>query len=220
MKILWNEFIKIFCKKSILLLSIGLIILNGVLQYVNERNAIYKGRYYPAEAYKHIYADMEKYPVEELLGRLQEQYRKLQFFTTLSINEQNVIDMLVRQTETDGNEVDISRWMDEYNNGDYLVYTDNLYKEMNLYSHVISEVENCINYPKYLAGIQDTAIKYQEVSIFSDPGSFSYKNIIKTAEDFNSLQERELDPGPSHGVKMFGEFLGTIYWQYCLLRLL
>ncbi|HHT89169.1 MAG TPA: hypothetical protein GX002_09170 [Clostridiales bacterium] len=209
MKILWNEFIKIFCKKSILLLSIGLIILNGVLQYVNERNAIYKGRYYPAEAYKHIYADMEKYPVEELLGRLQEQYRKLQFFTTLSINEQNVIDMLVRQTETDGNEVDISRWMDEYNNGDYLVYTDNLYKEMNLYSHVISEVENCINYPKYLAGIQDTAIKYQEVSIFSDPGSFSYKNIIKTAEDFNSLQERELDPGPSHGVKMFGEFLGT-----------
>ncbi len=209
MKLLWNEFIKVFCKKSMLLLGLGLLLLNGVLQYINEGNAVYQGRYYSAEAYKHIYGDVDKTTKEEALGRLQEQCRKLQYFYSLSLRQENEMAVQAGQTEAEDNGIDTSQWIEEYNKGDYLVYTDSLWKELNLYSDIITEVENCINYPEYLMSIQDTALKLQEVSIFSDPAAFSYKNIIKTAKDFTHLQNRELDPGPSYGIKMFGEFLGT-----------
>ena len=42
MRILVNEFVKVFNKKPIILIFIGLLILNGVLLYINDKDDLEK----------------------------------------------------------------------------------------------------------------------------------------------------------------------------------
>ena len=51
-----------------------------------------------------------------------------------------------------------------------------------------AQVEYLKDYPNYLERVQEQAYKMQHSSIFgADPNSFTYRNIIKTAKDFDDL---------------------------------
>ncbi len=52
---------------------------------------------------------------------------------------------------------------------------------------VMAQYEHLQGYGQYLENIQTGAKKLQSVSIFGDPDSFSYKNTVKTAENFAPL---------------------------------
>lgn len=48
-----------------------------------------------------------------------------------------------------------------------------------------AQVEHLLDYPEYLERVQDQANKMQQSSIFgTDPNSFVYRNVVKTAKDF------------------------------------
>ena len=51
-----------------------------------------------------------------------------------------------------------------------------------------AQYEHLLSYENYLTGIDRDAKKLQSVSLFSDPDSFAYKNIVKTAGDFQAMQ--------------------------------
>lgn len=53
-----------------------------------------------------------------------------------------------------------------------------------------------LDYPEYLDRVQDQAKKMQQASIFStDPNSFVYRNVIKTAKDFESCSGSDIRLG-------------------------
>ena len=49
---------------------------------------------------------------------------------------------------------------------------------------LLAKYDHLLGYEDYLEGVQENAKMLQSVSIFSKPGSTSYKNTIKTAADF------------------------------------
>ncbi len=58
-----------------------------------------------------------------------------------------------------------------------------------------SQYTSLNGYESYLEGVQEAAKKMQSVSIFGDPNSRTYKNTVKTAEDFAKMQGVEVSPG-------------------------
>ncbi len=55
-------------------------------------------------------------------------------------------------------------------------------------------------YPDYLDNVQENEKTMTSVSIFAKEGSFTYNNIIKTAEDFGKLKGIKLDYGSDKGI--------------------
>lgn len=65
----------------------------------------------------------------------------------------------------------------------------------NLMKQLQAQYDHLAGYEKYLADIQKNAKRLQSVSLFSDPDSFSYKNTVKTAEDFAGLSAETVTMG-------------------------
>ena len=205
MRILVNEFIKVFNKKTIILIFIGLLILNGVLLYINDKDDLEKNRFYSSQEYNQMYKDIDGLTKQEALELLNRDYEKLNIFFSFDIVDNNSSF----SNEESYDQIDIEELRREYESGDYLKYTDSTWVEISLYSDVMAEIDACQTYDEYLDEIDDQAKIKSEVSIFSAPDSFSYRNIMKTPEAYSHLKGKELQFAPSRGIKMVTEFLGT-----------
>lgn len=69
------------------------------------------------------------------------------------------------------------------------------YIQYDLMRQLQAQYDYLAGYEKYLADIQKNAKRLQTVSLFSDPDSFSYKNVVKTAEDFAALSAESVTMG-------------------------
>ena len=69
------------------------------------------------------------------------------------------------------------------------------YVHYDLMKQLQAQYDHLAGYEKYLADIQKNAKRLQTVSLFSDPDSFSYKNTVKTAEDFAVLSAETVTMG-------------------------
>ncbi len=204
MRIIVNEFVKVFFKKSMLLIFLGFILLNAGLLYVDRY--MQKGvDAVPPASYRALYQDIMSMPQEEALKTVTAQRDKLRIFQDMTFGSTLSEDELFEQY----GDIDISAFKQEYNSGDYLRYTDNLWTEVSLYNRVIAEMESCASYGEYLKKIDDDAETMTSISIFSKPGTFSYRNIMKTPEAFAHLKGNTLTYSPSNGIKMATEFLPT-----------
>lgn len=201
MRIFLNEFVKAFCKKTTLFIFAALLILNGVLLWVNEVKT--NGGFYDAAQYKAAYADLEGLSAEEAYEKLTLRYQELRAVQYLSYGE-DITDLLSEYPD-----IDEKKLLSEYQSGDFLYYADDIYTELSLVSDVLSEVESCADYEDYLNGIDDAAAKMTSISLFAEPDSFSYKNIAKTPEDFAHLKGSVLEIAPSKGVSMAAGFPAT-----------
>src|SRR5690625_7250830 len=74
MRIVINEFFKVYLNKNLLFVFVGLILLNALLLYVNEND---RTSYYSPNEYKQIYSSVEKMPSDEALNMLQDEYEEL-----------------------------------------------------------------------------------------------------------------------------------------------
>jgi hypothetical protein len=66
------------------------------------------------------------------------------------------------------------------------------YMDNDICNTLIEKINYLIEYPEYINTIRENAENMQTVSIFSDPNSFSYRNIIKTVDDFSSIHITEI----------------------------
>lgn len=200
MRIYINELVKAFCKKTTISIFIALTILNGVLLWVNENQ---KNDTYTASQYKAVFADLKGMSPKEAYDQINAQSQKLYLFDRLSYGE-DITDVLAENPEINAN-----RLLSEYKNKSYLKYTSDSFSEQHLLNDILAETESCAKYEDYLKGIDDKAKKMTGISLFSDPNSFSYKNIEKTPEDFAHLKGSTLKIAPSKGVSMATGFLAT-----------
>ncbi|MCD7742417.1 MAG: hypothetical protein LUI06_09455 [Ruminococcus sp.] len=200
MHIYLNELVKVFCKKSTIAIFIVLIILNAALLLINENR---QNEFYSAQAYRSAFEDLKDMDTQEAYDKIKDQCDKLYLCELMSFGE-DITDMLDSYPNIDSAEL-----MQEYESGDYITYTDNIFSEQELLNDVLSEIQPVAEYDEYLASIDETAKRMTSISLFADPDSFSYKNIEKTPDDFAHLKGSVLKISPSKGISMATDFLPT-----------
>lgn len=192
MRIFRHEIAKVFLKKSSIVILLFSLILNGVLLWLNEDK---KYKNYEISAYREICSDMSELEIEEAYDAVKTQRDKLDIISYIQIG-MDVETLTQMYTNSDITEI-----YEEYSSGKFLHYTNSLFAEQLLYNDVLLEIESCVNYPQYLQNISETAEKITSASIFSEPDSFSYKNIVKTPKAYEKLNNIELEFGASRGIK-------------------
>lgn len=98
-------------------------------------------------------------------------------------------------------------------------YTGQWYREEALIYYVKGEVDSCLTYGDYLNSIDENADILAEMPIFADEGSFDYKNIMKTKDDFRHLERKALDPQQSKGILTAVQFGFTDFSVFILILL-
>ncbi len=206
MRIYINEFLKVWGKKSFLAIVAVLMILNGVLLYVNESSKENEN-FYSASDYKNLWADIEKLPEDKAFEEIKMQAEKLDFFSEFEFVQEGFSSE--EEIKERFPNVDFDSAIKEYKSRRFLKYTNAVWCERELYSDVLQEMQQCENYSEYLQNIDDTAKKMTGISIFSKKGTFSYNNIEKTPDDFAHLKNNKLKFGISKGVTMATNFQAT-----------
>lgn len=87
-------------------------------------------------------------------------------------------------------------------------------------NHLLKQAEYLDNYDDYLATIQANKDKMLSFSIFNDPDSFSGRNIIKTANEFEALEGVSLTLGADGAISAFMDFSITDYLLLAVLVLI
>ncbi len=88
-------------------------------------------------------------------------------------------------------------------------YTDDSYSERTLLDNAENQLKIVSDYKAYINKIIEMSDNITGVSIFEDSSSFSYKNAVKTAEDYKPLSNIETAYSNSEGVNMATDFMLT-----------
>lgn len=115
----------------------------------------------------------------------------------LTNNNKNEIDCLsAEQLEI------FKKWYPYYQNGDYIVYTDSLDKELSLITELYQEAASVTNYAGYLQKIKENREVLNGISIFSDNSTdnFSSRNIEKSYNDYKDRTDTNIKWFPSKGI--------------------
>lgn len=88
-------------------------------------------------------------------------------------------------------------------------YTDDSYSERTLLDNAENQLKIVSDYKAYINQIIEKSDNITGVSIFEDSSSFSYKNAVKTAEDYKPLFNIETAYSNSEGVNMATDFMLT-----------
>ena len=88
-------------------------------------------------------------------------------------------------------------------------YTDDSYSERKLLDNAENQLKIVSDYKAYINKIIEKSDNITGVSIFEDSSSFSYKNAVKTAEDYKPLSNIETAYSNSEGVNMATDFMLT-----------
>lgn len=84
----------------------------------------------------------------------------------------------------------------------YLTYTG----YYNAVEAIQEEAAYLSGYGEYLAGIQSQAEIQSQTSLFGKPGSFSRRNLAKTAEDFEKILDVQVEFGNNRGLEQWLDF--------------
>lgn len=85
---------------------------------------------------------------------------------------------------------------------------------------LLSQTKYLNDYPEWLDSIQTNKDSMLSFSIFSDPNSFSGRNILKTAREFEKLQGVELTLGENGAVESLLSFSLTDYFLLIVLLII
>ncbi|WP_042160811.1 ABC transporter permease [Paenibacillus gorillae] len=206
------EWMKIFSSRALLLLTAGLIVLNGVLIYLDEYNNRQAVPYTPA-AYNQLYESYEGLPSKQIEAMLERAYAELLAIIDLESMLSNTAytseSMIQGQLAERYPSIDIEALFSSYTSGSYLKYTNHSYEELLLTKEALEQSVNVNRYASFLQQKEEDAKILSSISIFAKEGSYSSKYVIKAANDYAGLSGVELSFERSKGVTMATQFLPT-----------
>lgn len=150
-----NELIKAFCKRTTIAIFAVLLLLNGVLLYINETKQTLE---YTPEQYKAAYQTLEGLDTHVAFERISQKKSELELIQRLSFGED------ISQENCNAEEL-----LKSYKTKSYLEFTDDIYSEIELTDRIYEEVAACENYDSYLENIDSTARKMTGISLFRRP---------------------------------------------------
>lgn len=193
-KILGYEFKKLFSNKAVIS-SIIILIIISILGFYNNQIK-----------YNDILIDnLDRY--HELEETYKNNLEELKELEEELINYTSIYYMYI---ENDNNYMVLNdedkAIIEKFNKS---IYSNDINKlNLDLYLiEILSDQINHVNtYKDYLKSVEEDKDRLLKVSIFHKKGSFSYNNIIKTAEDFQKLNSVETSVGIEKGVTAISNY--------------
>lgn len=125
-----NELIKAFCKRTTIAIFAVLLLLNGVLLYINETKQTLE---YTPEQYKAAYQTLEGLDTHVAFERISQKKSELELIQRLSFGED------ISQENCNAEEL-----LKSYKTKSYLEFTDDIYSEIELTDRIYEEVAETI----------------------------------------------------------------------------
>ena len=202
MRILKFEFYKLLSKKF-LLLFVAILLFSNCYLYISEQNK--KDIHIPAE-YNNMLQQYSQLSSKEALSQVSESYNELSILAIIKdLRASKVPDEAIReQVSTIFNistkEISYDEILIKYDNSRFM--KDNNYLQDYLLSLglIRNQLEYITSYPDFISSMEEKADNMHSVSIFNKKGTFAYRNIIKTPNDFIHLKGIELKLGDETGI--------------------
>ncbi len=204
MKLIYYEMLKVFKKRILWTAMVLLILGNGVLYYKEQMN----NNAYLIENLNSYYSFEQSYKQMSLdlaISRIARVRDELAAYTTLTYSLQDHNDMAVKQALKTLKEAN-PNLLQSFSDSPYLDDSESLKRDFYFANLIYGQYQEIQDYERFIDGLQDRADTMLSASIFQNKGSFSYRNIVQTPEDFRHLQNIRLEIGLDKGI-----FSGTSY---------
>lgn len=161
--------------------------------------------------------DYKDLPLAESLPKLEKEKERLttilQIYEMLENDSEMFLSDSLEQYRAEQPEL-----VQQIENGELDLYEVHLdYAAVN---HLLKQVQYLDGYDDYLNTIRANKDKMLSFSIFNDPDSFSGRNIILTAEEFQALEGISLTLGADGAISAFMDFAITDYLLLAVLMLI
>ncbi len=205
MKIVTAEFQKIFSKKTFLLLIVALVVNWVLLGYGTQQQYRYAA---PPEAYRQVFAELEGKSETEKLSFLQEKLDRLNACRLLE--SQATAEEYSEERNFSEEELALMElYREDYENQSFLEYTDNLYMEITFVEGIYQQAKSVTEYDAMVDGVLEEAETKTGISIFSEPDSFSYRNLKNAAAKFETMYGTPTTFDISEGVNTATKSIAT-----------
>lgn len=205
-KIFPFELFKIWRKRSFLIFICGLLCLNIFMLWYTT---LPEEGEPPLSSYKAVSGDLSTMNEKEKYNYITELKERIDGVSTLS----EILSMQARGDEMDAalaeqmlmeNQGIAEQYMQVYQSGEYLEYTDNLHKEKVLIDDLYAEMITVSGYDEYLDGIQSSAESLGGISVFGavSDNDFSRQNIEKSVIAHDGLSSGNIRFFPSKGIRI------------------
>lgn len=212
MKTVWYETLKAYVNKLLPAVILLAFLINGALL----SQSISRG--YPGsfilqhkEVYERLLGEYKDMPAEQAYAEISERHEELQAFVMFRMLAENLfgepqemIDEQLRQIEEARPGV-----TKRYNEGGYTLYSGDIHTDYAITQNLYEKISYIHGYPDYIATMTDRMNEMLSVSIFYREGTFAYRNIVRTPQDFAALRDAPLKLGLDEGVIASTKFAAT-----------
>ena len=176
---------------------IALILLNMIVLYREQANENYCNDIFAyGQTYQKIISQIESIDYNEIQYQLEEKQKNCKAIIS-------AMDAFLARYETlegfDDTYPDLARGFDKIDY-EYISY------EQQIVVQLLKQVQELINYPEYLSQIQDRKDRMLKFSFLQSESGFALRNVEKTAQDFQSLEEIDIQFGSDQAITAFVQY--------------
>lgn len=207
-----KEWRRVFGTRTMLFVILFFLVVEAaLLVYAEQKNSPYS-----AEAYCDAWAEVNALLMEEdthsVLGRLDRHIEKLEFleyfvemgagelYTQAGLFGAEAEAEIHKMITAEYPDIDIPVLLAQYRAGKMVRHTERPSAEQRLYEDVAMELRNSVSYPEYRQTLVSDAKRMLQFSVFAKPGTFGYRNIEATLEQYQELPKIAVLPTPAKSV--------------------
>lgn len=215
------EIYKLFSKKLLLICLVLFFTANSIfLVYTQSNNLEVKTVHTNLSDYENIISKYSDYVPTEAQRQLESELKTveiaLQFDRTADNSNGDDLKNLGRITEQYKAENP-----KEYKKARALHYTkQELLDKQTYLSNLVNQCKSLFDYSSFIGDMDERAQMQTKFSVFAEEGSFSYNNILKTAEDFKDVNNTKLKIGNNFAVENSTTFVLTDLLVFALVFLM
>lgn len=212
------EIYKLFSKKLFLICLVLFFSANSIfLVYTQSNNLEVKTVHTNLSDYENIISKYSDYVPTEAQRQLESELKTveiaLQFDRTADNSNGDDLKNLGRITEQYKAENP-----EEYKKARALHYTkQELLDKQTYLSNLVNQCKSLVDYSSFIGDMDERAQMQTKFSVFAEEGSFSYNNILKTAEDFKDVNNTKLKIGNNFAVENSTTFVLTDLLVFALV---
>ena len=176
-----NELVKLITNKTlIIVLAVFILLQSGLLFWQEYKDS--ESDYFDNASYNALIEDVSSYTHEQALEYVS---AKLEYVKLI----QRVISASYGTDDLSGlfEGIDTDAIIEEYENGEYLIYTDNIYSEIKVLETVYEELECVVSYEDSVKAVLKNTDRYINGKKV-DKSSFEYIRAVKTRDKYIRLE--------------------------------
>jgi hypothetical protein len=196
MKIMVYEWFKLYKKKSIVIMIPLLIFVNG-WTYVQQEFEAHRQIIENRAEYAAYEARFQGLPFEQAYELAVENSRRFSGYRRYLLMQRLQDLDITLFLESDP---DVLNYGAQFSESEYWDHESLLWLHDEFNNVILEHLEALIEYPNFVLSIEHRAAELMKYSIFNDPGTFTYRNILKTVRDFADVKNLPLSFDLSYGV--------------------